>query len=339
MSSQRYYTHRITCRSFISEFEADVQADSCASLTKLNSAMHARLPTELRSMIYAYLLPTEDSASFWLPEYDPYFDDPDLEDSVTTKRSFDAGTQDTDKPGAWLNPAYVGKNMARDLAEIYYSSRSFSLDMRNMSQFLHEDRTDSGFKPMEHLRKGLTIRVMTTMTYAENGWVWSSIENEQDVFDRIYTTLKDLLLLSHLPKMPVTICICTCSVASESEVESVRRFYNIMEAVREPIYDLLHAGVDLKIWDEPLFSCVANNDSQMTQEGSLNQFAMGKDEWHKERQSHGTSWVPSSNFVTREDCQEDMLRQLLEQRWGQPKNCAWVMGVMGAEGSFPWHVV
>lgn len=37
MYAQRYYTQRVTCRSFLSEFEAAVQADSHSSLSELNS--------------------------------------------------------------------------------------------------------------------------------------------------------------------------------------------------------------------------------------------------------------------------------------------------------------
>jgi hypothetical protein len=329
--AQRFRAHYISCRTFVSEFEASVKADSFPFLTELHSAMRIYLPTELRNMIYAYLLPidkymTGDDVHFQLPffnpdfhvntelpEYDDYHSGRLESEVQTTTESFRAGTQDVHKPGSWLlNPSYVGKDMARDLAEIYYSSYGFGLQIKNMKSFLHDDRTETGFKPVEHIRKKLDIFVQTTMGNGRLEGAWASTDNETEFLDRIYTTLRDLLLLSHIREIPITIRIGTCSPLREPQMEGDRRFYNVMEAVREPIYDLLHAGIELEVWHVALSS----NKSRVISKEPWNFFRVSKELWQDERQTHGSSWRPSSNFVTREDCQQDTLQQLLVQRWG-----------------------
>jgi hypothetical protein len=293
--------------------------------------MRTYLPTELRDMIYAYLLPIEKQHTIGgvvhlqLPFFNPDFhlntelpDWDDLSGRVesevqATTRAFQAGTEDVHEPGGWLlNPSYVGKDMARDLAEIYYSSYGFGLQIKNMKSFLHDDRTETGFKPMEHIRNKLDIFVQTTMGNGRLEGAWASTDNEKEFLDRIYTTLKDLLLLSHIHEIPIIIRVSTGSPLWEPQMEGDRRFYNVMEAVREPIYDLLHAGIDLEVWH----IASSSHKSRVVSKGPWNFFRLSKELWEEERQTHGLSWTPSSNFVIREECQQDELQRLLVQRWG-----------------------
>jgi hypothetical protein len=318
-------------RTFVSEFEASVKADSLPFLTELHSAIHIYLPTELRNMIYACLLPIDEGMNgndvhFQLPFSNPDFhantslsenDDyhsARLESEIqTTRKSFKAGTQDVHKPGGWLlNSSYVGKDMARNLAEIYYSSYGFELQMQNMKSFLYDDRTETGFKPVEHIRKKLDIFIQATRNNGRLERAWASTDNETEFLNRIYFILRDLLLLSHIREIPIIIRISTCSPSWAPSMEGDRRFYNVMEAVREPIYDLLHNGVDLEVWHV----ASASNESRLISKEPWNFFSAGKELWQDERQTHGPSWRPSSNFVTKEDCQQDTLQQLLVQRWG-----------------------
>ncbi|PVH95146.1 hypothetical protein DM02DRAFT_732031 [Periconia macrospinosa] len=317
-------------KTFLSEFETSVKADSLPFFTQLHSAIRTYLPTELRDMIYAYLLPidkykTGDYVHFHLPSFDPDFHvNTELprydflscrleSEAETTTKSFRAGTEDVHKPGTWLlNPSYVGKDMARDLAEIYYSSYGFGLQIENMKSFLHDDRTETGFKPLQHIQKKLDIYVQTTMCNGQLEGAWASTDNETEFLNRIYTTLRDLLLLSHIRKIPITIRIGTCSPLGEPQIEGDRRFYNVMEAVREPIYDLLHAGINLEV----LHVAMASHNSQVISKEPCNFFRVSKESWQEERQTHSSSWRPSSNYVTREDCQQDRLQKLLVQRWG-----------------------
>ncbi|CAI6342592.1 unnamed protein product [Periconia digitata] len=319
-------------KTFVSVFEASVKADSLPFLTGLHSAIRTYLPTEIRDMIYAYLLPMDKyrdvcDVHFQLPFFNPDFhgnlppsdyDDDDRSGRVeselqTTTKSFQAGTEDVHQPGGWLlNPSYVGKAMARDLAEIYYSSYGFGLEMRNMHSFLHVDRTETGFKPLEHIRKELSIQVRTTMGNGSKERAWAGTDNETEFLNRIYTNLRDLLLLSHIQEIPIIITIITGSPLWRGATEGDRRFYNVMEAVREPIYDMLHAGVNLEVWH----IASPSHKSRIISKGPWNFFNTSKELWHEERQSHGPSWRPSFNFITIEDCQEDTLYQLLVQRWG-----------------------
>lgn len=211
--------------------------------------------------------------------------------------------------------------MARELAEIYYSSYRFGLDIKNKRGFLHDDRTDTGLKPIEHIRKRLDVLIWVTMNNGEREGAWANTDYEERFLNRIYTNLKHLLLLPHIHKIPVTIRIgtfpLTCHLRRGDDprsynMEGDRRFYNIMEAVREPIYDLLHADVNLEVWHVASFL----DNGHIVLKGPRNYFEMSKDAWQEERQSHGSSWTPSSNFISREDCQKDTLRRLLVQRWG-----------------------
>lgn len=319
-------------RTFVSEFEANVKADTLPFLTGLYSAIRTYLPAELRDMIYAYLLPLDkymdgNDVHFQLPFFNPDFhgniplsdyDDDDrsgrIESEIqTTTKSFQGGTEDVHQPGGWLlNSSYAGRGMARDLAEIYYSSYGFGLQMKNMKSFLHDDRTGTGFKPLEHIRKKLDIYVQTTMGNGSMELAWADTDNETEFLNRIYTNLRDLLLLSHIREIPIIIRISTGSPLWSSATEGNRRFYNVMEAVREPIYDMLHAGVHLEVWHV----ASSSHKSRVISKGPWNFFPISKELWQEERQRHGPSWRPSSNFITREDCQQDTLHDLLVKRWG-----------------------
>lgn len=328
--AQTFRSHYIYRRIFISEFEASAKAVSFPFLTQLHSAMQTYLPRELRDMIYAYLFPndqgimTGDLVRFPAPVFNrDFFVNTELPDEhhyntwleseiEVTNRSFQAGTQNVDKPGGWLlDASYVSKDMARDLAEIYYSSYGFELRIPKMKAFLHDDPTKTGFKPVEHIRKHLDIFVETTMSAGQMENAWASTANETEFLDRIYTTLKDLLLLSHIREIPITMRIGTCSPLHESQMEGDRRFYNVMEAIREPIYDMLHAGVNLEV----SHISFATSKVRIISNEPCNFFRLGKEMWQNERQTHGPSWRPSSNFVTRENCQQGTLQQLLAQRW------------------------
>ena len=99
-------------------------------------------------------------------------------------------------------------------------------------------------------------------------------------------------------------------------MEGDRRFFNVLEAVRVPIYDLIHAGV------KTVVTHVAVNSLRtvIISGEPLNYFAMSKDEWEKERSTHGPGWKPSLNFVLKEDCDEMRLEELLEERWNHVRS-------------------
>jgi hypothetical protein len=102
-----------------------------------------------------------------------------------------------------------------------------------------------------------------------------------------------------------------------------------MEAVRAPIYDLIHANADADAdFDITVkHSTKSTGLSQIISEAPYNWFAMGREEWEgekeKEKESYGDEdgdgWRPSKAgwYVAREEGRgEEWLRERLRRRWG-----------------------
>lgn len=300
-----------------------MKADISGPLTALHTAMCAKLPIEVRNMIYFYLIAEKRPPTYFGQDsYNPNFQsgteikvDHALQDGRT---AFDAGTYDILEPGGWLlNPEYVGHGMAREIAEMFYILNKFVVpEVRFLPELLIVDRTQTGLMPYEYIRGKLGVGITTTRCNGGNERAWQSTENEVEFLDGVCNQLNTLNLLKHKSQLSITITVRTSAPLWKPESEGERRFYNVMEAIRWPIYELIHGGVQVSV----NHTAQSSLRTRTISEGPTNYFAMGREEWEEEKRSHGPGWLPSANFISREDIEEDRnedrLRELLKQRWG-----------------------
>jgi hypothetical protein len=308
-------------RAFLHDFEHCVKVDSSGSLVALYDAMRDKLHLEVRNIIYSDLLTEEQMLTCCgNNKYNPDFmglDEKLDSDLKEGRRAFHAGTYDILTFGGWLlNPEYVGHGMAREVAEMFYSSNNFDVSESNfLSELLTMDRTQTGLKPYEYIRQ-IEVTIHTPDTSSKER-AWQNTENEFAYLEGIHNQLKMLNLVTHKSGVSIKIRLWTSSHIDNS-LECLRRFYNLMEAVRLPIYELIHKGV--KIWVKHV-QFETFDEEDIINEDPKNFFSMGKEQWEEEMGSHGLDWLPSANFISRENVEDnpdtvDLLRELLRQRWG-----------------------
>lgn len=337
----RYVVHCLPAadlqfRAFVAEFEVYSKAESLESLTQLHSDIRSKLPSELRDMIYSYLdiqgTAYGDDPIKHFPisvdrgGFDPNFhDNEDLflyEKTQEARRVFESGTFDSLKPGGWLlNPEYVGHGMARDIAEIFYSVNDFSIHINELREFLISDPTRTGLKPYEYIRHKVTIYVPTTLCNGSSERAWQTTENEIEFLNGLYAQLNSLVLITQQSHISVELWLVTSAQRRLNPEVGERRFYNIMESVRAPIYNLIHAGVNILV----IHRYKRNSCTRTISEDPLNYFFMSKEEWETEKRGHGSTWMPSMNFITQEEFDDGkkeqgsmkrQLKKLMKQRWG-----------------------
>ncbi|OAG01916.1 uncharacterized protein CC84DRAFT_1167100 [Paraphaeosphaeria sporulosa] len=324
-------------RAFVAKFEACVKEDSLGSLAELHDMMHSKLPVELRDMIYWHLTvrvrqracyPTRPGPIYVHQEtYDPNFHSyrgaaTDSE-YKTALMIFEDGNTDSLKPGGWLlNPEFVGRGMAREIAERFYAVKDFSVHVYQLEEFLFSDRTGTGFKPCDYIRGHISVYVPTTFCNGKTERAWQNTENEVAFLNGLYTQLSHLMRLAHKSRLTIEIQVTTSAPLRIKYEQGERRFYNIMESVRAPIYDLIHAGANVIVKHTKVSSSTTRNIS----EEPMNYFRMNKEAWEAERKTHGPDWMPSISFIAREELEDEdegrrsiaerRLREALEQRWG-----------------------
>lgn len=248
--------------------------------------------------------------------------------------SLESGSFDALKLGGWLlNPEYVGRGMAREIAEIFYAENDFWSNVNTLEELLVVDRTQTGFRPYEYIRGKLNVDIATTCGNGFSERAWQSTENEMAFLNGVYKRLNHLLLLTRKSEVIIMIKISSSTPYYMRVEQSERRFLNIMEAVRAPIYDLMHSGVRVIVTHHRF----CDSHRQSISEGPMNLFRLSKEEWETEKRSHGPDWLPSVNFVVREELEdvnlesrgilepqevwerrqdlERRVREALEQRW------------------------
>lgn len=323
-------------RTFVTEFEIFSKVEIHNSLKQLYSEMRSKLPLELREMIYSYLdiqgRAYHNDPTKHIPivvgqgRFDPDFHDNEevfLDEKLEeARRVFESGSFDSLKPGGWmLNHEYVGQGMAREIAEIFYSVNNFTIRHKELKEFLLLDRTQTDMKPYEYIRREICVIVSTTQCNGDTERAWQTTQNEIEFLTGIYEELKSLMLITRKSDVSIEIWLVTSQPGWNEHLAGERRFYNIMESIRAPIYDLIHAGVDITVTHDYMSTGCELNISK----GSLNFFSMSKEEWEKEKREYSPDWMPSMNFITREEVgtrakeqgsRRRHIKKLLKQRWG-----------------------
>ena len=304
--------------------------------------MVSKLPLELRNIIYTYLdFNTKgitygtQAVTFGIGDFDPNFhisgSEHELDSHLLcTSRAVEAGCYDTyGKPGGWLlNAEYVGEVLARAMAERFFSNNDFNCQVSQLEELLIEDRTGTGFKSYEWIRQKLAVGLATTKCNASER-AWQSTENETAFLNGLYANLRLLTLLTR-KEVEITIWLSTAAPRWEPNIEGERRFYNIMEAVRAPTYELMHAGFE-KV--QVNHTTMSTGNSQVISEEPYNWFALSKEEWEEEKSGRGAEWLPSEGFFTAEkthasrgvlllggkEVGTDEVSRRMKQRWGYAK--------------------
>jgi hypothetical protein len=150
-----------------------------------------------------------------------------------------------------MNPSYVGKEMANEIAETYYKENKFWITTEQyLSKLLLTDCHGIGIKPYEHIR---TIRL--NIKLGVGGY---AVDEEFERLDDIHRHLRNLCLITRKDLFTVYITLTTFFDALDHRdqtgnrimiysIDDERRMLNVLEMFRQPVYELLHEGSQVTI--------------------------------------------------------------------------------------------
>jgi hypothetical protein len=270
------------------EFERRLEQHAQADCRQLASMMHAKLPLELRELIYQYLY-YEDAPvpigsyhfTTYVPESlrsennnPPTHSEPFIvmpEGATKQDHSIERDESIVYPDSRLLDPAYLGQHVARDASMYYYRSNTFSIcTLENaLSGFLFRDPIHNftrgqstsgsakplGLLPIDHIRN-LEIRVKYEHYYTYFTFYDNLHDGEriliQDIFDVLHNFSSRV---SHAiaSQLHIEICMMTAFEPTEIKRQLDRMHTNLLEAIRVPLYLLKHdvgAGIKVIHYDE-----------------------------------------------------------------------------------------
>ena len=223
---------------------------------QITSRMEAKLPTELRDMIYMHIcvadepvpiIPIANNVPYDSPEYDLLSDEEPMQPH-----------------SRFMNPSWVGKTMSQDAAKLYYSRNTFEVSVgpekwyHDLGVFLRVTPFWLKITPYRLVR---SLIVNVKMEY-----FWQLVDymtpteldkskKERELLLQTYNSIKCLALLEDRKRLSLIINILT-RFDSESGFgwhDEDREFLNFLEVVRAPVYEMIESGVDITVVHENSF--------------------------------------------------------------------------------------
>ncbi|KAI4660672.1 uncharacterized protein J4E78_005377 [Alternaria triticimaculans] len=333
--------------------KSQVEQQACR---RLAIGMYSKLPRELRDIVYGYAI--KEPFLIRVPDFQQLKN----AEVPSTKRIY--------------SQFYVGVEVAREVAEYYYSKQYIIAKFQTLRETLTQDVFHLGVKPYMHTRElhvlinndkisGCLVKEAgadANGRLIENVYVENCIAQEKGNLDDLYQKLEAGFALfkgerePSLLKLRIIIKMSGYSHAYyEHTQEGVtamrdyeRRFMNMLETIRKPVYDMIHAGCNVEVkFEKEMISAVdrywgdgtdsgieSDSDEETDIYMRLNLtpalFHLSKEEWEKEKATnvyiHGR-YNPKSHYKSHillrytrinKHYQMDFARNLAEYRarWG-----------------------
>ncbi|KAI4924099.1 hypothetical protein J4E85_008259 [Alternaria conjuncta] len=213
-----------------------------------------------------------------------------------------------------MDPAYFGMQVAQELTEAYYSTNTFYVTSdEEMAKLFKADPFEMGTKPYELIRK---------FTLAFNFYE-TNLESKDELM-AMYNNLQLLKLLPTKRNHEICIRLETSFHAWGNKpypysMEDRRVMLNILELLRQPVYDLIHRGKAVRVFhanldhmEDPSWRQVSDvsvrylinptrGRGKWWPKGQL--FGMTEEEWRKEKQDGDAD--PKGHFIFRPRAEED----------------------------------
>ncbi|KAF2870835.1 hypothetical protein BDV95DRAFT_595514 [Massariosphaeria phaeospora] len=263
------------------------------------------------------------------------FDDPSL-----NERLWDQLSRNADPSCHFLNPAYMGDDIALEASETYYTHNKFSVcnwdEKQDMESFFLDDtgynfsecksengrlQHPTGMIPGDFVRK-LEIYIKCehydSSTGRDTGFFCN--EKEKGFIWRLYDSLRAVRFLwsRHQYQMEVEFVIMTSLQDPKYHPESNQRvFINILDMVREPVYSFIHLGHTVRVFHR-----------NVTEDHSFRDitgiFTMSAAQWEQEEEIRKSNWWSflchyiNSTMVgyVKVGYTEDEAPAILNERWG-----------------------
>ncbi|KAI4912516.1 hypothetical protein J4E90_005920 [Alternaria incomplexa] len=203
--------------------------------------------------------------------------------------------------------AYVGRKVASEAVEYYYFRQHQVTNVTNLKKTLTKDMFNLGVKPYEFIRVlHIYLNIDKVVTRSKVDWKGWLVEEEDpekaiarekrhlnDLYQKLTSGLS--LIVRGRRRWPVKIMIeltmgsypgggadarTQDQVTARRDYE--RGFLNVLETIRRPVYDTIHAGFEVE---------VAWNGNKAFTETALSEehfFRLSKEEWEKEKASQVT---------------------------------------------------
>ena len=139
-----------------------------------------------------------------------------------------------------MDPLAVGLPMVREVAEIYFTQNTFgfALERGDLASTMTDDPFGLGFPPRDYIR---SLHLTTSFRPLDQ---YRGV-TEEEVLTLFYEQLKSLTLITRKDRLCVNVLLDTHF--SDNDTKHERMMLNILEVLRQPIYDLMHAGTKLDL--------------------------------------------------------------------------------------------
>ncbi|PSN65822.1 hypothetical protein BS50DRAFT_574333 [Corynespora cassiicola Philippines] len=206
---------------------------------------HRKLPRELRDMVYRHLVMQENKRVIVA-----YSKESDLGSSLDHPQAY------TSAGSKFLNPQHVGSEFAQEAAETYYWESTFcvydvfcgSMFVPHFRNLLLGSRLKFGFRPYEFIRS-LDLGFTYARFRPDQVLGFQGAEFQETAVSPVdCKQTHDLLqLLSKIPHKKIFRLDLTLDTDVRRGVLEDCSFFNLMEAIRAPVYNLIHSGANVFI--------------------------------------------------------------------------------------------
>jgi hypothetical protein len=228
-----------------------------------------------------------------------------------------------------MDPACVGMPMAKEIAEVYYSqNRFYCTTTTDLKDMLLGDPFNIGVQPFEHVRR-LVLRV-DIPAFAD------TLGTEFEFLCNTYDHIKPLEMIKFKDRLKIEMTLETdLKKRRKFELEQERLMHNILETIRQPVYDLMFAGSKVEV-RQSIDEANAYGTRCLVYAGSNRRFfGFTMEEWYKvptipnitcgstlisiQEKNEQPIWDPSRHFISKTDIRNNEVefRRIFRERWGR----------------------
>ena len=263
-----------------------------------------KLPREIRDLVYFHLVCdlSEGMVRIGYSRAPSYFDYDDFDD----EHGYYGESKDMQPSSYAMNPAFVGMEMAKEIAAVYWSKNSFMFTTQNeLRHALTTDHFGLDVSPFDHIRE-FVVQV-------EHHFNANPPPDEESWLHKRFDALQTMCMVKKKDLLKVEIRLST-DFDDPADIEDERCMFNLLEMLRYPVYELLHAGSEVRIEqyngeEDSLqedvgdrFLTIYSRSWRKENKPELDFFQMSAEEWEKVRRFYMTTDIRSYQCAGESQC-------------------------------------
>ncbi|KAH7371539.1 hypothetical protein BKA66DRAFT_183283 [Pyrenochaeta sp. MPI-SDFR-AT-0127] len=295
-----------------------------ANLLQFCNEFEARIPRELRDMVYKYVCVSDR----------PIRVTGCIGDSEETALF---GTSAITPQSNLINPQCVSKQISLEIQETYWSCNTFEVhynlntkwSTEEFTQFFHPDlrsqdgpQNEFGAAPYKSIRKlrvlvdsdDYSARILGNYTTIRGYWYYKDTNTfGQAAMTELDHRLRSLYIFKGLGKLHVEMVVRTRLLDQKPHYgfrdDDERQFANMLQSMRDSFYELKHSGVHVTVTLHNYSSSEQSTTWDLTPRLVLN-----AEEWHSEKHDRDPTITVSDHYILN-TCPQRLRGSLSDHLW------------------------